>query len=425
MGELSRRDVLQVGVASAAGVMISPAFASGLARPGSERIRVGVIGCGARGTGAAWNALEADPAVNVVALADLFEDRVETSAQRLLEAEDWKGRVDLPPERRFFGFDAYERLLAIKDIDYVCLATPPHFRPIHFEVAVRAGKHVFMEKPAGADPAGIRRVIDAAREADARSLSVVAGTQRRYQDNYVDLMRRIKDGAIGDPVAARCFWNQGGLWVHERAEHYSDMEWQCRNWLYFCWLSGDHIVEQHVHNLDVVNWVMGGPPTRCVGMGGREVRTAAKFGNIFDHFAVDYEYESGVHLLSMCRQTDGCQSHVAEHIQGTRGRAMSQHGYSRIEAPASWEMRGSDNPYVTEHRELVASIRGERPRINDAERVAHSTLTAIMGRMSAYTGKEVTWEQAMNSRLDLAPGVYEMGPLNTDGVPTPGRTPLI
>lgn len=419
----TRRDILQLGVATAASTLLSPAFAAGLQRRADDRIRVGVIGCGGRGTGAAWNALEADPAVRIVALADLFEDRVTSSHASL--TEEWQDRVDVPPERRFSGFDAYQRLLQLDDLDYVCLATPPHFRPIHLEAAVAVGKHVFMEKPAASDPAGVRKVIAAGEAADAKSLSIVAGTQRRYQDNYTQLMQRIADGAIGDPVSAQCYWNQGGLWVNERAEGQSDMEWQCRNWLYFCWLSGDHIVEQHVHNLDAVNWVMGGPPARCIGMGGRQVRTEPKYGNIFDHFAIDYEYPSGVRLMSMCRQIDGCESKVAEAIQGTKGQSTSWHGYSQLRGAVEWEFNGTDNPYVTEHAALIASIRGDRPRINEARRVAESTLTAIMGRMSAYTGKAVTWDQALNSSLDLSPSRYAMIDLHTDPVPTPGRTPLI
>ena len=427
----TRREAMKAGVlvaGTAAGAMTLPAFAARAVRTGDDTIRVGVIGCGGRGTGAAVNALEAHPSTRIVALADLFEDRLNSSHAHLAGDPDWTGRVDVSPERRFAGFDAYQRLLALEDVQYVCLATPPHFRPIHFEAAVRAGKHVFLEKPVAVDPAGIRRVIDAAAEADRKNLSVVAGTQRRHQDNYLALMQRIRDGAIGEVVSARCFWNQGGLWVHERQPGYTDMEWQCRNWLYFCWLSGDHIVEQHVHNLDAVNWAMGGPPVRCVGMGGRQVRTGSEYGNIFDHFAIDYEYANGAHLMSMCRQTDGAQSHVAEHLQGTKGRSVSWHGYSKIDSAGGgtpWESRGTANPYVSEHEALIASIRGETKRLNEAERVAESTLTAIMGRMSAYTGKEVTWAQAMTSQLDLAPASYAMGDLAMSPVPTPGRTPLL
>jgi predicted dehydrogenase len=423
----TRRDVVRAGAALGAAAMVSPAFASRLARGGSDAIRVGVIGCGGRGTGAAVNALEGDAGTRVVALADLFAERVASGLGHLSGLDEYRGRVDVPEERRFVGFDAYRDLLALPEVDLVILATPPHFRPIHFGAAVEAGKHVFMEKPAAADPAGVRRVIRAGEAAEAKGLSVVAGTQRRHQDNYLELMQRVKEGEIGEIVSARCWWNQGGLWVHERQPEYSDMEWQCRNWLYFCWLSGDHICEQHVHNIDVINWAKGGPPVKASGMGGRQVRTHEKYGNIFDHFAVEFEYADGSVLTSLCRQIDGCAGKVAEAMQGTHGRAVSWHGFSSIEGGRSgnWRTQGAENPYTVEISNLLKSIRGSGPRLNESRQIAESTLTAIMGWMSAYTGKEVTWEQAMNSALDLAPASYAFTDLPTDPVPTPGRTPLI
>jgi predicted dehydrogenase len=424
--QITRRDVVKAGAVLGAGALVAPAFASRAARTGSDTIRVGVIGCGGRGTGAAVNALEADEGTRVVALADLFPDRLAGSLARLTQQgeERFKGRVEIPEERRFTGFDAYRKLLALDDVDMVILATPPGFRPLHFQAAVNAGKHVFMEKPVAVDPAGVRTVIESARIADEKSLSVVSGTQRRHQDNYLELMRRIEDGAIGEVVSARCYWNQGGLWVHERAPEYTDMEWQCRNWLYFAWLSGDHICEQHIHNIDVINWAKGGPPASAMGMGGRQVRTDDKYGNIFDHFAIDYEYPDGSTLLSMCRQIDGCAGKVQEDIIGTKGSAMARPGLSVIKGANAWRIRGEQNPYVTEHVDLIASIRGRTSRLNEGKRVAESTLTAVMGRMSAYTGKAITWEEAMNSQLDLSPAEYAFTALETDPVPTPGRTPL-
>lgn len=422
----TRRDVMKTGAALGAAAMVSPAFAARAAREGSDVIRIGVIGCGGRGTGAAANALEADAGTRVVAMADLFGDRLSGSLDRLAGLEQFKGRVDVPEERRFVGFNAYKQLLALGDVDMVILATPPHFRPIHFDAAANAGKHVFMEKPVAVDPAGVRKVIAAGRVADSKNLSVVSGTQRRHQDNYLEMMDRIHNGEIGEVVGARAYWNQGGLWVHERKDEYTDMEWQCRNWLYFAWLSGDHICEQHIHNIDVINWAKGGPPAKARGMGGRQVRTHEKYGNIFDHFAIDFEYPDGTPMLSMCRQTDGCASKVAESIVGTKGRADCHHGFSAIVGQGGkWTRKGEINPYVQEHVDLVASIRGKGTRLNEAKRVAESTLTAIMGRMSAYTGKEVTWEQAMNSELDLSPTEYALTSLETRPVPTPGRTPLI
>ncbi len=424
MSQWTRREMMKTG-ALGVGALVAPSFASKLARGGDDRIGVGVIGCGGRGTGAAWNALEADPATRVVAMADVFRDRLDGSLKHLTDEPSWEGRIDVPPERRFAGFDAFKQLLALEEVDYVCIATPPHFRPMHFEEAVARGKHVFMEKPVAVDPAGVRRVIAAAGRAQEAGLSVVAGTQRRHERCYLELIDRVRSGQLGEIVGASCYWNQGGLWVHERQPHESDMEYQLRNWLYFCWLSGDHICEQHIHNLDVINWAMDSTPVKAMGMGGRQVRTGEKYGNIFDHFAVEYEYPGGVRVLSMCRQIDGCAGRVDERLTGTKGSAIAWPGRSRIEGANAWAFEGENpNPYKVEHVDLIASIRGSGPSLNEGVRVAQSTLTAIMGRMSAYTGEEVTWEQAMGSELDLTPASYEFGELGMEPVPTPGRTPL-
>lgn len=422
----SRRDVVRAGAALGAGALVLPGFAAGAVRRGEDVVRVGVIGCGGRGTGAAANAIDAHPAVRVVALADLFADRLNESRAYLEGREDAAERVSIDDAHCFTGFDAYRKLVGLKDVDYVVLATPPGFRPVHFAAAVEAGKHVFMEKPVAVDPVGIRRVIEAGERARAAKLSVVAGTQRRHEASYLALMERVGSGELGEIVSARCYWNQGGLWVHERKAEYTDMEWQCRNWLYFGWLSGDHICEQHVHNLDVVNWAKGGPPVKATGMGGRQVRTQEKYGNIFDHFAVEYEYADGSSCMSMCRQIDGCATRVEEVLRGTRGTAVSRPGFAVIEGDGAWRFgEENPNPYEREHVNLIASIRGEGRYLNEARQVAESTLTAIMGRMSAYTGKEITWEQAMGSQLDLSPAAYEMGELAVGGVAVPGSTPVI
>lgn len=423
MRDWTRREVIGTSAGLGVAALASPAAAL---RRASETIGVGVIGCGGRGTGAAVNAMQADPAVRIVAMGDLFSDRLESSHGYLKGLEDFADRVEVAPEHRFSGFDNHHKVLAVPGVDMVVLATPPHFRPIHFEAAIDAGKHVFFEKPVAVDAPGVRKVMLAGARADEKGLSVVAGTQRRHEKPYLALMERINAGELGELVSASCYWNQGGLWVHERKPEYSDMEWQCRNWLYFCWLSGDHICEQHIHNLDVINWAAGGPPAKAMGMGGRQVRTDPKFGNIFDHFAIEYEYPGGLHLTSMCRQTDGCAGRVAEYIRGTRGTSRSWPGYASIAGDRPWTYEGDKpNPYVVEHVDLIASIRGSSPRLNHAKRVAESTLTAIMGRMSAYTGKEVTWEQAMSSELDLSPPAYGFGTLPVREVPTPGRTPLV
>ena len=239
-------------------------------------------------------------------------------------------------------------------------------------------------------------------------------------------MEHIRDGAIGDVVMGRCYWNMGGLWSHEPRDEWSPMEWQLRNWLYFTWLSGDHICEQHIHNLDVINWAMGGPPIKVVGMGGRQMRTAERYGHIFDHFAIDIEYPGDRHAISMCRQTDGCAGRVEEHVHGTKGTLHLNPGRSVIVGEKEWTFDGpTPNPYVEEHRNLITSIRGDGPRLNEGKRVAESTMTAIMSRMSAYTGQDVTWEQAMNSTLDLTPESYAFGDIETPPVPQPGKDQLV
>ena len=367
----NRRDVVRAGAAIGVGSLISTAFAAGAMRRANDTIRVGVIGCGGRGTGAAANAIEAHPSTKIVALADLFQDRLDSSKGYLVDRDDAAERVSIDPSHCFTGFDAYKKLLALGDIDYVILATPPGFRPIHFEAAINAGKNVFMEKPVAVDPMGIRKVIEAGDRAKEKKLSVVAGTQRRHEASYLALMERVQSGEMGDIVAAQCYWNQGGLWVHDRKDEYSDMEWQCRNWLYFCWLSGDHICEQHIHNIDVINWAKGGPPVKATGMGGRQVRTDAKFGNIFDHFAIEYEYADGSSLMSMCRQIDGCAGRVEEVIRGSKGASVSRPGYAVIEGQHNWRFTDDNpNPYEQEHVDLIASMTGSGEYLNEAKRVA-------------------------------------------------------
>ncbi|MDF1810353.1 MAG: Gfo/Idh/MocA family oxidoreductase [Phycisphaerales bacterium] len=422
----TRRHFVKTTAALSAGTLVPSAFASRIGHAIDDTIKVGVIGCGGRGTGAAANAIKAHPNVKIVAMADLFEDRLQSSHGWMSNDEEYMAQVAIPPEHMFVGFNAYKELLALDDIDYVILATPPGFRPIHFHAAVNAGKHVFMEKPVAVDPAGIRTVIDAGLKAKEKNLSVVAGTQRRHERSYLSLMDHVEYGDIGDIVSASCYWNQGGLWVHDRKPEYSDMEWQCRNWLYFTWLSGDHICEQHIHNIDVINWAMGGPPVKATGMGGRQVRTEQKYGNIYDHFSVEYEYANGVTMQSMCRQIDGCASRVEEVLIGSKGRSISRPGYAVINGDTPWRFDGDNrNPYEQEHIDLIASITGKGLYLNEAKRVAESTLTAIMGRMSTYTGKSIDWSQAMKSKLDLAPSEYSMSPLPVRPVSVPGKSPLI
>ena len=414
----SRRDFLQASAGVSAAALLATLPSRSLFADGTDTIRVGLIGCGGRGTGAAQNCIESSEGVQIVAMADLFRDSLDSSHSHLSGRGD---RFVVPEERCFVGFDAYKELLNT-DVDLVILATPPAFRPMHLEAAIAAGKNVFMEKPVATDPVGIRKVIAASKMARRKGLAIVAGTQRRHQAGYIETMKRVHDGAIGELVGGQCYWNQGGLWVVKRKAGMTDMEWQCRNWLYFTWASGDHIVEQHIHNIDVLNWAFGGPPEKALSMGGRQVRTGPEYGEIFDHFATELVYPGGVRVLSECRQIGGCWNRVNEFLVGTRG-TCTPSGQIRGDNP--WKFTGGGrNAYVQEHADLIASIRAGEP-LNEGVRVAESTLTAIMARMSAYTGKEVTFEFALNSQLSLLPDRWAFGALSEPLVAVPGQTPLI
>ena len=418
---ISRREFVKTSAVFSAAAMLSKTgrvFAAG-----SDKIRVGVIGCGDRGTGAAMDCVRSSDNVEIVAMGDMFGDRLDSSLAWLSREVDDK--VSVTGDTSFTGFDAYEKVIAC-DIDMVILATPPGFRPMHLKAAVEAGKHVFMEKPVAVDPVGIRSIIASSDLARQKGLAIVAGTQRRHQNLYREILKRIHDDAIGEIVGGQCYWNMGELWVKKKQPDWSEMEWQCRNWLYFTWLSGDHIVEQHVHNLDVINWAIGSHPVQCMGMGGREVRTGPEYGNIFDHFAIEFEYENGARVLSMCRQTPGCTERVSENVVGTKGWAYMDGGDGFIEGQNPYRYDGEDvNPYEQEHTDLIESIRAGEP-LNEGRQVAESTLTAIMGRMSAYTGRALKWDWVMNaSQLDLSPERYEMGDLPVRPIAVPGQTELI
>src|ERR1044072_8520694 len=417
----SRRDFIKtsavaIGATVATNLINNAAYAAG-----SDEIRIGLVGCGGRGTGAVEKAFGSAQGVKLVAMGDAFKDRLDESKATL--AKKNADKMEVSNDRSFVGFDAYERVINAKEVNYIILATPPGFRPTHLKAAVAAGKNIFTEKPVAVDGAGIRSVLETYEQAKTKNLAIAAGTQRRHQTGYLETMKMIHDGAIGDIVAARCYWNQGGLWKKDRQASWSDLEWQLRNWLYFTWLSGDHIVEQHVHNLDVVNWAMKGHPTSATGMGGRQSRTSPDYGHIFDHFAIDYEYENGMHLMSMCRQVVGADGNVSEALVGTKGKCQVNRYQITGEKP--WRLareKGDDiDPYVQEHTDLIASIRASKP-INELKNVAESTLTAIMGRMSAYTGKVVTWEQALNSQENLMPTKLDWGPIEVPAIAIPGQT---
>ena len=419
----TRRDFLKTATTAALGgaVIQNTSVFAGQRVAGSDEIRIGVIGCGGRGTGAVEDAISSSRGVKLVAMGDMFQDRLTSSRARL--TEKYGTQIDVG-DRAFTGLDAYKKVIA-SDVNYIILATPPGFRPQHLTEAINAGKHIFTEKPVAVDGPGIRAVLAAYETARTKGLGIAAGTQRRHQTGYLETMKRIHDGAIGRIVSARCYWNQGGLWKRDRQPDWTDAEWQLRNWLYFTWLSGDHIVEQHVHNIDVVNWAMKGHPVSANGMGGRQVRTSPEYGHIFDHFAIDYEYADGTPLASQCRQIQGCANNVTEALVGEKGSVhLDNSGKYSISGPKAWKFDGKDNsPYVQEHTDFITALRAGKP-YNELKDVAESTLTAIMGRMSAYTGKVVTWEQALNSKEELMPPNLTLGPLPTPPVAVPGQTPL-
>ncbi len=423
---ISRRNFIAATSVGAAMPLTASALA-GRILPREEELRVGVIGCGGRGTGATVNALQASKDIRIHAMGDLFPDRVEGARNQLLRAADERGfgdRAIAPEANCFSGWDAYKDVIAT-DCDYVILATPPGFRPLHFEAAIAGDKHVFMEKPVAVDPTGIRKVLDAAKVADERKRSVVAGTQRRHEAAYLELMERIHGGAIGTPMFARVYWNSGGLWHKDADPASSEMENHVRNWLYHTWLSGDHIVEQHVHNLDVANWAFQAHPTGVFGVGGRQARTDAEFGHIFDHFGLEFAYPDDRVALSMCRQQIGTPGRVQERITGTEGSTWSQSGAAEIYGDNAWKFSGKQtNPYVQEHIDLQASIRGTGTHLNEGQRIAESTMTAIMGREAAYTGQQISWDDMMSSTLDLTPEIYAFAENPQDVVAVPGITEL-
>jgi predicted dehydrogenase len=403
----SRREFLTTTTAAA--VVAGPlATLSNVHAAGSDVLRVGLVGCGNRGTGAATQALQADPNVKLVALADAFEDRLEQSLSLLREDPKVGAKVDVPPGRRFAGFDAYQKLLEC--VDVVLLCTPPQFRPIHIRAAVDAGKHIFAEKPVAVDALGVHSVLKSCAEARSKGLSIVSGLCIRYHNGFRETISRLHNGAIGDVVTVFANDYRSGRWAKPRQPDWTEMTYQMRNWYNFTWLSGDFNVEQHVHFLDVSSWIMKDTyPVRAVGMGGRQVLTGTEYGQIYDHFSVVYEYANGVKLVSNCRQQPGCKNDLGVQVLGSGGRATlteRARGLKIEGAGLEWTYDGPQNQmFQTEHDELFASIRRGTP-INNGDYMARSTLLAIMGREAAYTGQQVTWEMALNSREDLSPSRY-------------------
>jgi myo-inositol 2-dehydrogenase / D-chiro-inositol 1-dehydrogenase len=389
---------------------------------GSDKMKVGLIGCGGRGTQAAEQAVTSSPNMELVALCDLFRDQIDKTAKVLKESLGEKYRVK--EDCCFTGFDGYKGVIA--QSDYVLMATSPGFRPMHLRATVEAGKHAFIEKPVAVDAPGVRSVIESGEMARQKGLGIVAGTQYRYQPSYIEAIKRVHDGQIGDVAAMQIYFNTASLWLRPRQPSWSDMEWQTRNWYYFTWLSGDHIVEQHVHNIDNMCWVMKDHPSKAIGMGGRQVRIQPEYGHIYDHFTIEYDFPNGVKVTSMSRQQDNTATRVMDRIVGSRGVAtlngLGQPGKITGEKP--WRYDGEfPNPYVLEHAALIRSVREGKP-INEAKQVAESTLAGILGREAAYTGQEITWDQMLNCSTVLGPSEFKFGPLPTPPVAMPGKTKL-
>jgi predicted dehydrogenase len=440
----TRRDFIGAATVAGAGILLAgcapkaktyPALSFVEKAPDGAPLKAGLVGCGGRGSGAAVNFLNAGPNLKVTALADVFDDRLQACREKLAG----EAKVQVADDRCFIGFDAYRKLLDT-DVDVVILATPPHFRPEHLSAAVDAKKHVFMEKPAGVDAPGVRTVLGAGERAKQYNLCIAAGTQYRHSPQYMETRNRVAHGAIGRIVAARSYYNTSSLWRRERQKGWSDMEAMLRDWVNWCWLSGDHIVEQFVHNLDVIAWFCGRYPVKAVGMGSRQRRVT---GDQYDNFAVDFTFADGLHSMSMCRQMDGCANQIADFLVGSEGttncantifdpdgKAVWKYGVSDPEAlqkvtqeQATVHDLGTPNPYDQEHVDLVTAIRTGKT-INEAENVAKSTLMGILGRTAAYTGAEVTWDQVLSSEERLGPSEYKMGAVDMKAViPVPGVAP--
>ncbi|HOB84201.1 MAG TPA: Gfo/Idh/MocA family oxidoreductase [Bacteroidales bacterium] len=396
--------------------------------PKGKKLRAALIGAGARGTGAAINFISSGPDLEIIALADVFQDKIDACRERFASFN-----LPIPEENCFTGFDGYKKAMAIPDVDVVILATPPQFRPDHFLEAVLKGKHAFLEKPLAVDPVGIRSIITSAKKAESVGLNVVTGTQRRHQEDYIETYKKVAAGAIGTITSAKAFWNQDHVWFREREPGWDDMTYMIRNWNNFCWLCGDHILDTHVHNIDVINWFLGKVPEKAIGYGGRARRVT---GDQYDFFSIDFDYGNGISSHSMCRQIDSCANVTGEIIMGTEGYTNCQNTIWDLKGNVIWQFEYPKDengnpmnqtvipPYVQEHMHLVYAIRtGEY--VNEAEQTALSTLTAIMGRTAAYTGRAITWDEIYKSDMDLGPAKLEFGKVDMAfPTPVPG-TPVI
>jgi len=402
----TRRTFCKQTVAATTGILASTLPLDAMSNVyDNKKLKLALIGCGGRGSGAAVQALTADDKVELYAMADAFRDRIDSSLNGIKEHFDGSKNIDVKEKNMFTGFDAYKKAIDLCDV--VILTTPPGFRPLHFEYAINNDKHVFMEKPLATDAPGIRKVLEVAKIAKDKKLNVVVGLQRHYQDKYITLYNKVVNGDIGKIVSGQVYWNDGGVWVKKRKSSQSELEYQMRNWYYFTWLCGDHILEQHIHNIDVANWFIGDYPISAQGMGGREVRNGIDHGQIFDHHFVEFTYANGAVISSQCRHQTGTASRVDEVFQGSNGSVVTGKGEMtdlsgniKYKYPNKWNE--DPNPYQVEHDKLFQSIRNNEV-INDVEYGAKSTMTAIMGRMATYTGKKITWDQAINSKEMLVP----------------------
>lgn len=396
--------------------------------PKGKKLKAGLVGAGARGTGAAINFISSGPDLEIIALADVFQDKIDACRERFASFD-----LPIPAENCFAGFDGYKKLMALPDIDVVILATPPRFRPDHFLEAVKNNKHAFLEKPVAVDPVGIRSVLTTAKKAEALGLCVVTGTQRRHQEDYIETYKQVAAGAIGKITSAKAYWNQDHVWFREREEGWDDMTYMIRNWNNFCWLCGDHILDTHVHNIDVINWFLGKLPEKAIGYGGRARRVT---GDQYDFFSVDFDYGNGISSHSMCRQIDGCANATGEIVMGTEGYTNCQNTIWDLDGKIKWQFEYPKDengeatnslkipPYVQEHMHLVHAIRTGN-YVNEAEQTALSTLTAIMGRTAAYTGHLITWDAILKSDMQLGPAKIEFGPVDIKfDTPLPG-TPIL
>jgi predicted dehydrogenase len=430
----SRRSFVKHSTILAGGILAAPLVTNANFFSGADGdIKVALVGCGGRGTGAAIQALSTKQNVKLVAMADAFRDRLDSAFKEITSDDaNVKAKVDVPEDRKFVGFDAYKKAIPLADV--IILTTPPGFRPIHFEEAVKLNKHIFMEKPVATDPAGVLKVLAAAEDAKKKKLNVVVGLQRHYQNSYRELYKR-KD-QIGEITSAQAWWNNDGVWVNPRKPGQTEMEYQMRNWYYFNWLCGDHINEQHIHNIDVINWFKGGYPVKAQGMGGRQVRNGKDHGEIFDHHYVEFEYADGSILNSQCRHIKNTMAKVDELIVGTKGKIFCGAGkITDLKGNTIYEFdrKGENNPYQSEHDELFAAIAKGEYKFADAENGAKSTMTSILGRMATYSGQMVSWDKAINSGIDLQPKVYDFAAAppvmpNADGyyaIATPGVTKYV